>query len=67
MEPVRNLYVCIEGSAALRNHIGVRDLLLRDEGLRGEYGRLKMELGERYVKPKEKLILKKVDMSANGY
>lgn len=49
MEPVRNLYVCIKGSAALRNHIGVRDLLLRDEGLREEYGRVKMELGERYV------------------
>lgn len=45
--PVRNLYVCIEGSAALRNHLGVRDLLLRDKELREEYGKLKMELGER--------------------
>lgn len=48
-EPVRNLYACIEGSAALRNHLGVRELLLKDEGLRREYGDLKMELGSRYV------------------
>jgi GrpB-like predicted nucleotidyltransferase (UPF0157 family) len=34
--PVRNLYVCVEGSASLRNHIGVRDVLRRDEELREE-------------------------------
>jgi GrpB-like predicted nucleotidyltransferase (UPF0157 family) len=45
--PVRNLYVCIEGSAALRNHLAVRDLLRRDEGLRREYGALKSELAAR--------------------
>jgi GrpB-like predicted nucleotidyltransferase (UPF0157 family) len=42
--PVRNLYVCIEGSTALRNHLAVRDLLRSDEGLRREYGALKAEL-----------------------
>lgn len=51
MEPVRNLYVCVEGSAALRNHLGVRELLLRDEVVREEYGRLKMELGSRWAFP----------------
>jgi GrpB-like predicted nucleotidyltransferase (UPF0157 family) len=45
--PVRNLYVCIEGSAALRNHLAVRDLLRIDEGLRREYGALKSELAAR--------------------
>jgi GrpB-like predicted nucleotidyltransferase (UPF0157 family) len=45
--PVRNLYVCIEGSAALRNHLAVRDLLRSDRELRREYGALKSELAAR--------------------
>jgi len=45
--PVRNLYVCIEGSAALRNHLAMRDLLRSDEGLRREYGALKADLAAR--------------------
>jgi GrpB-like predicted nucleotidyltransferase (UPF0157 family) len=45
--PLRNLYVCIEGSAALRNHLAVRDLLRSDAGLRREYGVLKSELAAR--------------------
>jgi len=45
--PVRNLYVCIEGSAALRNHLAVRDLLRGDEKLRREYGELKSGLAAR--------------------
>jgi GrpB-like predicted nucleotidyltransferase (UPF0157 family) len=45
--PDMNLYVCIEGCAALRNHIGVRDLLRRDPALRDEYAKLKWELSER--------------------
>lgn len=32
---------------AVRNHLAVRDLLRRDQGLRGEYGRVKVELAER--------------------
>jgi GrpB-like predicted nucleotidyltransferase (UPF0157 family) len=45
--PVRNLYVCIEGSAALRNHLAVRELLRSDEALRREYGALKAGLAAR--------------------
>jgi GrpB-like predicted nucleotidyltransferase (UPF0157 family) len=45
--PIRNLYVCVEGSAALRNHLAVRDLLRGDEGLRREYGALKTGLAAR--------------------
>lgn len=46
--PEMNLYVCIEGCAALRNHLAIRELLKRDQGLRDEYARLKWELAERY-------------------
>jgi hypothetical protein len=42
--PVRNLYICIKGSAALRNHLAVSNLLRRDEWLKREYGALKSEL-----------------------
>ncbi len=30
--------MAVEGSLSLRNHLGVRDLLRRDEALREEYG-----------------------------
>ena len=45
--PAQNLYVCIQNSPSLRNHLAVRDLLRKDDGLREEYGRLKLDLGER--------------------
>jgi GrpB-like predicted nucleotidyltransferase (UPF0157 family) len=45
--PIRNLYVCTEGSVALRNHLAVRDLLRADEGSRREYEALKSELAAR--------------------
>jgi GrpB-like predicted nucleotidyltransferase (UPF0157 family) len=45
--PGRNLYVCIVGSAALRNHLAVRDLLRSDQALRREYVALKCELAVR--------------------
>jgi GrpB-like predicted nucleotidyltransferase (UPF0157 family) len=44
--PTRNLYVCIVGSMSLRNHLGLRDVLRRDESLREEYGRVKVALIE---------------------
>jgi GrpB-like predicted nucleotidyltransferase (UPF0157 family) len=45
--PAQNLYVCIEGSPALRNHLAVRNLLRGDKALRLEYGALKSELAAR--------------------
>lgn len=36
-----NTYVIVEGSLALRNHLGVRDALRSDDVLREEYGRIK--------------------------
>lgn len=44
--PKRNLYVCVAGCQSLRNHIGVRDVLGRDPGLRAEYERVKKSLAE---------------------
>ncbi|KAF2743777.1 acyl-CoA N-acyltransferase [Sporormia fimetaria CBS 119925] len=47
-EPVkRNVYVVIQGSVGFRNHLGLREVLRRDRGLREEYGRVKMELAGR--------------------
>jgi GrpB-like predicted nucleotidyltransferase (UPF0157 family) len=46
-EPPRSVYVVIDGSLALRNHIALRDLLRRDERLRDEYGAFKLELARR--------------------
>jgi GrpB-like predicted nucleotidyltransferase (UPF0157 family) len=42
--PSRNLYVIVEGCLQLRNHLGVRDVLRKDEALREEYGRVKVDL-----------------------
>jgi len=42
--PRRNVYVCVEDSLALRNHLTVRDTLRRDAALRREYGELKLQL-----------------------
>lgn len=43
----RNLYVCVQDSPSLRNHLAVRELLRKDDGLREEYGKLKSDLAQR--------------------
>jgi GrpB-like predicted nucleotidyltransferase (UPF0157 family) len=45
----RNVYVCIDGCIALRNHLGVRDILRSNEQLREEYSLVKRALSEREV------------------
>ena len=47
VEPVRNVYVVAEGSLPLRSCLALRDTLRVNEGLREEYGRLKMGLARR--------------------
>ncbi|KAJ4289076.1 hypothetical protein N0V90_011418 [Kalmusia sp. IMI 367209] len=47
--PTRNLYVCIEGSAALRNHFAVRDLLRENKSIREEYAQFKLALSQRLL------------------
>jgi GrpB-like predicted nucleotidyltransferase (UPF0157 family) len=54
--PKRNLYVCAEGSVSLRNHLGLREVLRRDEKLREEYGNVKMKLVEGGVKDIDEYI-----------
>ncbi|KAL8745324.1 MAG: hypothetical protein Q9190_002535 [Brigantiaea leucoxantha] len=41
-----NLYVCIEGCLALRNHLEVKKILLQDSELRREYGEVKLKLAK---------------------
>ncbi|KAF1848841.1 acyl-CoA N-acyltransferase [Cucurbitaria berberidis CBS 394.84] len=45
--PRRNIYVCVDGVAQTRNHLGLRDTLRRDVELRNEYARLKLELASK--------------------
>lgn len=48
-DPRRNVYVVVDGCLALRNHLGVRDVLRADDDLRDRYGDLKLTLaGRRY-------------------
>lgn len=67
-----NTYICIDGCLALRNHIGIRDLLRTDSALRDEYARVKLALAERdfedvdaYAEAKTE-ILQKLLAAAGG-
>jgi GrpB-like predicted nucleotidyltransferase (UPF0157 family) len=59
----RNVYVVVDGSVALRNHLAVRDALRADPMLRDAYGMLKRSLAEdadgigAYVEGKTDLLL----------
>lgn len=39
-----NVYVIVEGSLSLRNHVAVRDVLRLDSGLRAEYAEVKKKV-----------------------
>ena len=43
----RNVYVCIDGSQSLRNHLAVRDLCRENIEVRERYGQAKRELSSR--------------------
>lgn len=43
-DPARNVYVCVEGTLHLRNHLAVREVLRRHADLRERYGAVKLEL-----------------------
>jgi GrpB-like predicted nucleotidyltransferase (UPF0157 family) len=45
--PDHNMYVCLDGCLALRNHLAVRDVLRADDELREEYARFKWELANK--------------------
>jgi GrpB-like predicted nucleotidyltransferase (UPF0157 family) len=69
----RNVYVCIDGCVALRNHLGVRDILRSDEQLREEYSSVKRALSElevadidEYIEGKSEVlqkILSRIDLT----
>jgi GrpB-like predicted nucleotidyltransferase (UPF0157 family)/RimJ/RimL family protein N-acetyltransferase len=42
--PLRNIYVCVDGAAQTRNHIGLRDTLRSNVELRDEYAQVKLAL-----------------------
>ncbi|KAK3708557.1 hypothetical protein LTR37_011452 [Vermiconidia calcicola] len=63
VSPRRNIYVCIEGCLAVRNHLAVRDLCRCDAEVRERYAEVKRELGARdwpavldYVKAKTEVL-----------
>ncbi|MFB7892079.1 GrpB family protein [Microbacterium sp. NPDC056044] len=43
-DPRRNVYVCVEGTLHLRNHLAVRSILRERDDLRDRYGAIKTEL-----------------------
>lgn len=45
--PARNVYICIDGSQALRNHLAIRDLCRQDTEARHQYAEKKRELSLR--------------------
>jgi GrpB-like predicted nucleotidyltransferase (UPF0157 family) len=71
--PRRHVYVVVDGCLALRNHLGVRDVLRADSKLREQYGRLKQELAGRefdsaneYVSAKSDLLLTILEKAGIG-
>lgn len=69
----RNVYVCVEGCLALRNHLAVRDTLRRDEAVRREYEAVKVAAARRewesvegYVEAKSE-VLGKILRASGGF
>ena len=63
VSPPRNIYICIEGSQALCNHLSVRDLCRSDPEVRQAYAEAKRELSrqewdsvDEYCKAKDEVI-----------
>ena len=60
--PERNVYVAVEGSLALRNHLAVRDVLRADAARRDEYGRLKLDLAQRHAEDMDAYVAAKTEL-----
>jgi GrpB-like predicted nucleotidyltransferase (UPF0157 family) len=43
-DPRRHVYVCVDGTLHLRNHLAVRRVLRENDGLRKRYAEVKQEL-----------------------
>jgi GrpB-like predicted nucleotidyltransferase (UPF0157 family) len=64
-EMIRNTYVVVEGSVALKNHRDLKRVLIQDAALREEYGEIKKQLAARelenvdeYCRGKNEILLK---------
>lgn len=61
-QPPRHVYVCVEGTLHLRNHLAVRDVLRRRSDLRERYEAVKMELSRAPDMDIDTYIAKKSDV-----
>ena len=59
--PAHHLYVCLEGSAALTNHLTLRNFLRRNPVAAAEYGRLKKQLAEHFPTDVDSYIAAKTE------
>jgi GrpB-like predicted nucleotidyltransferase (UPF0157 family) len=59
--PAHHLYACVQGSAALANHLAIRDCLRRNPAAAAAYGRLKKQLAEQFPVDVESYIAGKTD------
>lgn len=69
-DPRRNVYICIEGTLHLRNHLAVRAILRERPDLRDRYGAIKTQLArdpamdiERYLALKSPVLQEVLAMS----
>ena len=46
--PAHHLYVCLQNSDSLRNHLSLRDFLRSHPDIAAQYGQLKKQLAEKY-------------------
>ncbi len=60
--PTRHVYVIVDGSLALRNHLGVRDVLRTDVELRSRYGMLKSELSQNEFDTADQYVAQKSEL-----
>jgi GrpB-like predicted nucleotidyltransferase (UPF0157 family) len=60
-----HLYVCFEGSLALKNHLLLRDHLRANPTDRDAYAKLKMELAKKYVDDMDSYVDGKTDFILN--
>ena len=59
ISPNHNLYVCIEGSDSLKNHLAFRDYLRSHPGKAAEYSALKKQLMAKYPENIDKYVEEK--------
>ncbi len=60
--PRRHVYVVVDGSLALRNHLGIRDVLRGDAELRHRYGDLKRALSQRDYESADQYVADKSEL-----